>query len=101
MVLILRFLCSASLPSRLPELSESLAVAAPSLNSFSKGIGSSPSQLPASQVLVSVGLAARDASVSAPPAVPTTPCSQGVSSVSPGFWERPPPTASSPLSSAS
>ena len=49
--------CSSSPPSPLPEHSESLAVAAPSLDSISKDTESSPSHLPASQALVPVGLA--------------------------------------------
>ena len=92
--------CSASPLSPLPVPSESLAVAVPSLNFISMGVNSSPSHLPASQALVIEGQAAGDASVSASPVIPTSPCSQGASSVSLSFWERPAPAAPSPLSSA-
>ena len=46
--------CSAFPPSPLPETSESLAFAASSLYSISKGVDSSPSYIPASQTLVPV-----------------------------------------------
>ena len=84
----------------LPEHSEHLVVAVSLLDSISVDIDSSLSHLFSSHALVPVGLAVGDFSVSGPPAVPTIPCSQEVSSVSPGFWEQPPPTAPSPMSSA-
>ena len=90
---------NVSLTPPLPERSGSLGVADPSLDSIPKGINRSPFHLPASQTLCAVGSAAGDALVSVHSTVSTVPCCHGFASVSPGFWERPPPTAPSPRSS--
>ena len=89
---------SVSPSPTLPECSKSSIVAAP-LDSISGSINQSHSPLPVPQALVAVGPAVGNTLVSAPSAVPTVPSSQGSPSLSPGFWEQPPPTAHTPQSS--